>query len=110
MYKSDLLEEYVELYNHGAQNGDFGPMLNLFDNDAVYEFEDPIIGVFEGKENIARMLNLQQPDSIISVFNIKETRTAAIADYADEIAPMTRLGGIFLQAKNGKISKIIIKR
>ena len=110
MYSSDLLEKYVALFNYGAENGDFEPMLDLFHEDAVYEFEDPRIGAFEGKARIARMFGLQQPDSSINIFNIKETGTAAVADYGDEIAPLTRLGGIILQARNGKIKRLIIKR
>ena len=110
MYKSDLLEKYIELYNYGADSGDFEPMLELFDDDAVYEFEDPRIGAFEGKDNIARMFSLQSPDSNLTIFNIKETGTEALADYGDDIAPLTRLGGIILQARNGKIKRLIIKR
>lgn len=91
MYKSDLLEKYVRLYNYGAANGDFEPMLELFDDDAVYEFEDPRIGKFEGKGDIARMFTLQRPDSNLTIFNVRETGTAAVADFADDIAPLTRL-------------------
>jgi hypothetical protein len=110
MYKSDLLEKYIELFNHGVESSDFEPMLELFDENAVYEFEDPRIGIFEGRDSIARMLRLQGPSSPMSVFNIKETDAAAIADYADDIAPLTRLGGIKLFSSNGKIKKLIIKR
>ncbi len=110
MYNSDLLEKYVSLYNYGAEQGDFEPMLELFTQDAVYEFEDPRIGSFVGKDSISRMFNLQQPDSSLSLIKVRETNTAAIADYGDDISPMTRLGSIQLQAKDGKITKIIIKR
>lgn len=110
MYSSDLLEKYVSLFNYGASNGDFEPMLDLFSIDAVYEFEDPRIGSFEGIDRIAKMFSLQQPDSSITIFNIKESDSAASADYGDEIAPLTRLGSIQLHAKDGKIKKIIIKR
>jgi hypothetical protein len=110
VYKSDLLEKYVRLHNYGANNGNFEPMLELFDEDAVFEFEDPRIGTFEGKRNIARMFRLQMPDINLSIFNVKETDTSALADYADDIAPLTRLGGIILQAKDGKIKRLVIKR
>jgi hypothetical protein len=110
MYKSDLLEKYVALFNYGAENGDFEPMLSLFEDDAVYEFEDPRIGIFEGRERIARMFRLQSPTSNINVFNLKERSDVAEADYSDDLAPITRLGGIALYAKNGKIKKLVIKR
>jgi hypothetical protein len=110
MYKSDLLEKYVALFNYGAENGDFEPMLSLFDDDAVYEFEDPRIGAFEGKDRIARMFHLQAPSSSLTIFNLKESPVSASADYGDDIAPMTRLGGIALYSQNGKIKRLVIKR
>jgi hypothetical protein len=110
MADSDLLEKYVELYNLGAENGDYAPMMELFDDDAVYEFEDPCIGIFRGKDQIGRMFRLQIPEFNLTIFNIRETMSAASADYADNIAPMTRLGGILLQSNSGKIKRIVIKR
>lgn len=111
MYKSDLLEKYITLYNYGVESSDFEPMLELFDDRAIYEFEDPRIGAFEGKDKIARLFRFQTPSSGMTIFNVRETDSAATADYADDIAPLTRLGGIMLYSSNGsKIKKLIIKR
>jgi hypothetical protein len=107
---SDLLEKYVVLYNYGASNGDFSPMLDLFADDAVYEFEDPRIGMFHGRDNIGIMLHLQMPDLNLTIFNVRETGTVATADFGDDLAPMTRLGGIELHSNGGKIKKLIIKK
>ena len=110
MGNSDLLEKYVDLYNYGVKSADFGPVLRLFADDAVLEHEDVLLGKFEGVDRIADGLSHRLPYLNLSIFNIRETQTAAVADYGDEIAPITRLGGIILQSNGGKIKRLIIKK
>jgi hypothetical protein len=110
MDNSDLLEKYVDLYNYGVKSADFGPVLRLFADDAVLEHEDASIGIFKGVDNIADGLSYRLPYLNLSIFNIKENQTSAVADYGDEIAPITRLGGIVLQSNGGKIRRLIIKK
>jgi len=110
MDNSDLLEKYANLYNYGVRTSDFGPVLGLFAENAVLEYEYPFVGVFRGIDHIADGLTHRLQHLNLSVFNIRETQTAAVADYGDEIAPITRLGGIILQSNGGKIKRLVIKK
>ncbi len=63
----ELLDEHVERFNAGVRSGDFGPMLELFANDAVLEFQGVPVGPFHGREAIAVAYREQPPDDQIEL-------------------------------------------
>jgi len=87
MSASELLRQYVFLHNYGVENGDFEPMMQLFDDDIVLAFEDERIGVFEGIESVRRVFRLQSPSTAICIGDIIESEGKANSDYADEASP-----------------------
>lgn len=110
MTAGELLESYQILHNYGIESGDFGPMLELFADDAVFEFEDERIGKFEGIDMIAGVFRRQSPSIRLAISNKTEDAGIATADYADENAPDERLGSITLESVKDKIGRLFISR
>jgi hypothetical protein len=110
MTAGKLLESYQILHNYGIESGEFGPMLELFAEDAIFEFEDERIGKFEGIDMIAGVFRRQSPTVKLAVSNMKEGAGIATADYADENLPEKRLGSITLEPVNDKIGRLFITR
>lgn len=48
-----FLEHHVETFNAAVASGDFGPLVELFSNDASLELAGVPVGPFEGHEAIA---------------------------------------------------------
>jgi hypothetical protein len=110
MTAMELLQKYVLLHNHGVETGDFSAMLELFADDAVFEFEDPRIGAFEGIKMIAGVFRRQPPDFMLAISNIKDHGDFARADYGDEAAGGVRQGSITLDMENGWIKRLFIEK
>ena len=108
MTEPDLLEKYVLLHNLGIETGDFGPVLDLFADDAVFEFEDPRIGVFEGIEMIAGIFRRNPPEVRIVISDIRRDSGSITADYADGDAQPVRLGKITLESDGVRIKRLYI--
>ncbi len=73
---------HVERFNAGVCSGDFGPMLELFAEDATLEFEGVPVGPFHGREAIAGAYREQPPDDEIEVLDVEETDAEVRARYA----------------------------
>ena len=108
MTPGELLQKYILFHNYGIESGDFAPMLELFDVNAVIEFEDERIGKFEGIEMIAGVFRRQSPTLNLSISDIKEEDDTVTADYSDENDPNTRLGSIKLESDNRRIKRLYI--
>ena len=78
----DLLTEHVERFNAGVRSGDFGPMLELFADDAALWFEDVPVGPFHGRVAIAAAYREQPPDDQIEVLDVEEDDAEIRARYA----------------------------
>ena len=110
MTARDLFNQYVFLHNYGIENGDFEPLMRIFDDKIVFAFEDPRIGVFESIEDVRRIFRLQPPSMPIAIGEIIESQSRAGTDYSDESNPTVRLGSISMDVKGEKIIKILIGR
>ena len=110
MTAAKLLESYQILHNYGIESGDFGPMLELFSDDAIFEFEDERICKFEGIDMIAGVFRRQSPSVKLVISNMEESAGIATADYSDENSPEKQLGSITLESINDKISRLYIAR
>jgi hypothetical protein len=78
----ELLTDHVERFNVGVRSGDFGPMLELFTDDATLEFEGVPVGPFHGREAIAAAYREQPPDDEIEVLEAEEDDAGVRARYA----------------------------
>ncbi len=78
----DLLTEHVERFNAGVRSGDFGPMLELFVDDATLSFEGVPVGPFHGREAIAVAYREQPPDDEIELLDVEEDDAEIRARYA----------------------------
>lgn len=108
MSARELLKQYVILHNYGIENADFEPLMQIFDDNIVFAFEDPRIGVFEGIKAVRNVFRLQPPDMPIAVGEIIESEGRASTDYAEDANPTVRLGAISVETGSGKITKIFI--
>jgi hypothetical protein len=78
----ELMNEHVERFNAGVRSGDFGPMLELFSDDAALAFEGVSVGPFHGREAIAAAYREQPPDDEIEVLEVEEDDAEIRARYA----------------------------
>ena len=78
----ELLAEHVERFNAGVRSGDFGPMLELFADDALLEFEGAPVGPVHGRDAIAAAYREQPPDDEIEVLEASEAGGQVTARYA----------------------------
>jgi hypothetical protein len=108
MSPAEILKQYVVLHNYGVESADFEPLMELFTVDAVFEFEDQRIGIFEGIEAIRRIFRLQPPEFMLGIKAIRESDESAIADYIDMEAPEKKLGVISIETEGDKITKVFI--
>ena len=108
MTAADLLVRYVLLHNYGVESGDFEPLMLLFRDDAIFEFEDPRIGVFEGLDMIRGVFRRQGPTVSIAVGNIVDEGRTARADYSSALEPDKRLGFISAEMEGDEIRRLFI--
>jgi hypothetical protein len=78
----ELLTEHVDRFNAGVRSGDFGPMLELFADDATLAFEGVPVGPFHGRDAIAAAYRDQPPDDQIEVLDVEEDDAEIRARYA----------------------------
>jgi steroid Delta-isomerase len=67
-----LLRDHVERFNSGVRSGDFGPMTELFTDDAELAFEGVPVGPFRGREAILAAYREQPPDDTIEILQASE--------------------------------------
>jgi hypothetical protein len=104
----ELLEEHVRRFNVGVRSGDFGPMLELFDDDAVLEFRSAPVGPFEGRDAIAAAYAAQPPDDEIEVVEIEEDDAELRARYAWLRDEERAAGDMFLTRDGDRITRLVV--
>jgi steroid Delta-isomerase len=78
----DLLADHVERFNAGVRSGDFGPMLELFADDAELRFEGVPVGPYLGREAIATAYRERPPDDEIELLETREEDAELVARFA----------------------------
>jgi hypothetical protein len=104
----ELLREHVERFNAGVRTGDWGPMLEGFEDAAEMEFRGIPVGPFVGKEAIAAAYREQPPDDEMRVLEEREADGRVEARYAWLAEPDVAAGEIFLKPANGSIRKLVV--
>jgi steroid delta-isomerase len=105
---SELLQEHVERFNAGVRNGDWGPMLEQFGEDAEMEFRGIPVGLYVGKEAIAAAYREQPPDDELRVLELRQREDGVDTRYAWLAEPEIAAGEMILTAAGGRISKLVV--
>ena len=105
---SELLHEHVEHFNAGVRTGDWGPMLEGFEDAAEMEFRGILVGPFVGKESIAAAYREQPPDDEMRVLEEREIDGRVEARYAWLAEPDVAAGEMFVTPANGSIRKLVV--
>ena len=104
----ELLAEHVRRFNASVKTGDFGPMLELFSDDASLEFRSVPVGPFHGRNAIADAYAAQPPDDEIEVLEIEEDDAEIRAGYAWRRNEGRRAGDMFLTRDGDRITKLVV--
>jgi steroid Delta-isomerase len=67
-----FLAEHARRFNAAVESGDFGPLVELFADDAVLEFVGVPAGPFVGRDAIAAAYAAQPPDDTLDVLAVSE--------------------------------------
>jgi hypothetical protein len=100
---SDLLADYVVLFNEGVRTGDWEPLLELLAPDAELEFSGIPVGPFAGREAIGEAYRLQPPDDELVVL---EPRGDLGTVYAWAQEPTRPAGEVHLEERDGAVVRI----
>jgi len=105
---SGLLDRHVQHFNAGVRTGDWGPMLEQFDEGAELEFRGIPVGPFAGKNAIAAAYREQPPDDQLRVLEQRERRDGVDARYAWLAEPEVAAGEMLLTTNAGRIKKLVV--
>jgi hypothetical protein len=106
-----LLDRLVTLFNDGVRRRDFSEYVNVFDDDAVVDFEGvPERGPLEGKAVIFQRYQDDLPDDEIRITRWKYDRDAGriLAQFVWKDIPEGRGGALVLVPRGDKIARLTI--
>ena len=104
----DLLHRHVERFNAGVRSGEWGPMLEQFDDGAEMEFRGIPVGPFHGLEAIEEAYRTQPPDDELRILEERERDGRVEARYAWLADPDVAAGEMFLTSEGGSIRKLVV--
>ena len=90
------------------RTGDWGSMLERFDDDAEMEFRRVPVGPFHGRNAIAEAYRAQPPDDELRVLEHREREGGVDARYAWLTEPDVAAGELLLNVEDGLIRKLVI--
>ena len=105
---SQLLRDHVESFNAGVRTGDWGPMLERFDEAAEMEFRGIPVGPFQGKAAIEEAYRTQPPDDELRLLEQRERDGRIEARYAWSAEPDVAAGEMLLTPAGGLIRKLVV--
>jgi steroid delta-isomerase len=105
----ELLHDHVARINEGVRTGDFGPMLERFEDDAELAFEGVPVGPFRGRDAIARAYRDQPPDDEVRVLDAEERGDGlVVARYAWAREPDIAAGEMRIARAGDRIARLIV--
>ncbi len=104
----ELLAEHLERFNAGVRSGDFGPMLELFADDAELAFEGVPVGPFHGYDAIAAAYRDRPPDDEIEVLDAAEAGDEVLARYAWLRDEGRAAGDLRLTRAGDRIARLVV--
>jgi steroid Delta-isomerase len=102
-----LLHDHVLRFNEAARTGEWGPMLELFTEDAELVFEGVPAGPFRGRDAIAAAYAEQPPDDQVVTLRVL-TDDDVTALYAWRREPGTVAGRMVLTPHDGRIARLLV--
>jgi len=96
-----LLEREVEAFNEGVRTGDWSPLVALFAEDAVLEFDGIPVGPFHGREAIAEAYRSMPPDDEILLLD-------GGPRYAWSKEPERPAGELRLEERGSRIVRLLV--
>ena len=108
MTGEELLREHVERFNAGVLSGDYGPLVELFTDDADFEFVGVPVGPWHGREAIAAAYRDMPPDDQIEVLEANESGDELRARWAwlrDEGRPA---GDMIVRRNGDRIAHLVV--
>jgi steroid delta-isomerase len=96
-----LLEREVAAFNEGVRSGDWVPLVELFAEDAVLEFEGIPVGPFRGRDAIAEAYRTSPPDDEIVLLDGGPA-------YAWSKDPERPAGELHLDELDGRIVRLLV--
>lgn len=103
-----LLVGHVERFNRGVREGDFGPMVAGFTDDAELRFEGIPIGPFQGRAAIAAAYAAQPPTDQLDVLAARQEGGEIVADYAWRAAPGQAAGAMRITQRADRIARLVV--
>lgn len=107
-HDADLLREHVVRHNDGVRTGDFARMVELFTDDAVFDFVDLAHGRYAGRTAISRVFAEAGPDDELVVLDVTTDRGDVCARYGWLTEPPVSAGTMRLFAQEGQISRLVV--
>ena len=104
----ELLDEHVRRFNAGVRSGDFGPMLELFTDDATLTFVGVPVGPFHGRDAIAAAYREQPPDDEIDVLDAWTREGMIAAPYAWRRDAGRAAGEMWLTRAGDRIAGLVV--
>src|SRR5215212_7640277 len=104
----NVLREHVERFNVGVRTGEWGLMLEGFEDAAEMEFRGVPVGPFVGKDAIAAAYREQPPDDELRVLEERDSEAGVDARYAWLADPDVAAGELLLTIESGLIRKLVV--
>jgi steroid Delta-isomerase len=96
-----LLEREVDAFNEGVRTGDWSPLVALFAEDAVLEFEGIPVGPFRGRDAIEEAYRAMPPDDQILLLD-------GGPRYAWSKEPERPAGELHLEERESRIVRLLV--
>jgi steroid Delta-isomerase len=104
-----ILNGHVARFNAGVRDGDFGPMVERFTDDAEMVFEGIPVGPFRGREAIAAAYRTQPPDDEIELLDAgQDSEGRVVASYAWRRRPGVPAGTMMMEIRDEQIARLVV--
>ena len=103
---SEQLRAHVERFNRGVRDGDFGPMLEGFADDAELVFVGVPAGPYEGIDAIRTAYRERPPDDQIEILEERRDGDDEVAVYAWRARPGTPAGEMRFARRDGLVTRL----
>ena len=104
-----FLEHHVETFNAAVATGEFGPLVELFSNDASLELAGVPVGPFEGHEAIAEAYAAQPPTDTMTILDTRiEPDGTVVEAFSWSADGGARSGEMRLTVDGGRIRRLVV--
>jgi hypothetical protein len=102
------LRDHVERFNAAVRSGDFGAMLDHYDDEAELVFVGVPVGPFHGRAAIAEAYRVRPPDDEILLLDERDEDGELVGGYAWQREPGIRAGELRLTVENGRTKRLVV--